>query len=194
MIDGFAKAAQKVAGLVNSFSAYKKQGATVEQQQEAFNQSLNLGVGILGTATDAFIDSERKKALMLALINAAAAAAAFASGIQGNPAGFPAAIQYGVAAAGYGVAAAFSGGGGAPSGGSAGGGASAPSMASFDRDAERRANAEAIAEALNGNNGQAGGIIINVDFGNSTNLESSPQTVQRISDALAPELEKLLRR
>lgn len=187
MVEGFSAAIPKVSELANAFRVYNKQGATAEDQQQAISAAIGAGAGILSNVTASFIEDKKKQAAIEALINAAAAAASYATG------NIPAGIAYTAAAVTYGAAAAFGGGSGG-GGASVSSGASSSGTYTFDRDEERRANAEAIAEALNAGNGVGDGIVINVDFGSSTNLESSPQTARRITDALAPELERMMRR
>lgn len=187
MVDGFAKAVPQIANLVNSFRAFNKQGATAADQQEAINAGISAGAGVLSGVTQSFIEDKKKQAAIEALINAAAAAASYATG------NIPAGIAYTAAAVTYGAAAAFSGGGG----GSSGGGGAASSFASSpptmtNADDERRANAQAIAEAISSQRENAP-VVINLSFDNALIAADSPQAGRIISDLIKPEIENIIR-
>jgi hypothetical protein len=189
MLGGFAKAAAGITPLIASMRAYNAVGATTRQQQDALNAGLQAGVGILSGVTASFVEDKKTQAGIEALINAAAAAAAYATG------NIPQGIGYTAAAAGYAAAAAFGGGssGSAPSVGGSAGSAGPAAFGSPDLDRERALTAEAIAEAIN-EQGRGGGVVINVDFGNSLIAGDSPQAARIITDLIAPELAQMVRR
>jgi hypothetical protein len=58
---------------------------------------------------------------------------------------------------------------------------------------ERRANAEAIAEAIQDRQG-GGAVTINLSFDNALIASDSPQAAKIITDLIAPELENIIRR
>jgi hypothetical protein len=189
MLGGFAKASAGITPLIAAMRAYNAVGATSQQQQDALSAGLLAGVGILSGVTESFIENKRAQAGIEALINAAAATAAYATG------NIPMGIGLTTSAAGYAAAAAFGGGGsssGAGAGGGGGAGASSAGYQSPDLERERVLNAEAIAEAI-AQNGRGGGTTINVDFGNSLIASDSPQAARIITDLLRPELEQIMR-
>lgn len=188
MFNGFSQAALKVGDLSKAFKAYNAVGATAKQQQDAINAGISAGAGVLSSVTQSFIEDKRKQAAIEALINAAAAAASYATG------NIPAGIAYTAAAVSYGAAAAFSGGGssGGNIGASAGAaqGSSSPSMVNLDQ--ERRQNAEAIAEAFReAENNRS--VTINLSFDNALIASDSPQAARVITDLITPELQQILR-
>jgi hypothetical protein len=185
MLAGFQKASLGVGKLAKAFKGYNAQGATAEDQQEAINVAIGAGAGVLSSVTSSFIKNKQKQAAIEALINTAASAASFADG------NIPAGIAYASAAVSYGAAAAFGGGGGGGAG--AGSGATA-SQAPIDLNAERRANAEAIAEALGVEGRAGGGTVINVDFGNAIIASESPEAAQILANMVAPQLARLIGR
>jgi hypothetical protein len=189
MLGGFGKAAAGITPLISAMRAYNAAGATTQQQQDALNAGLLAGVGILSGVTESFVEDKRTQAAIEALINAAAATAAYATG------NVPMGIGLTAAAAGYAAAAAFGGGGSStPSvGGSAGGGASSAGFSSPDLERERVLNAEALAEAI-AQEGRGGGTVINVDFGNSLIASDSPQAARIITNLITPELEQIMGR
>lgn len=186
MLAGFAGAAQGISPLISSLRAYNAVGVTTRQQQDALNAGLQAGVGILSSATSALVADKKKQAAIEALINAAAAAAAYATG------NIPMGIGFTAAAAGYAAAAAFGGGGGGGSSAAVGGaGAGGGGLTTPDLSRERELNAEAIANAIK-SEGAGGGTTIVIDFGSSTQLGQSPEVARQIVDAIAPELARMI--
>lgn len=186
MWGGFSQASLKIGELTKNLRAYNAINATARQQQDAINASIGAGAGILSSVTAALVEDKKTQAGIEALINAAAAAASYASG------NVPGGIAYTAAAVTYGAAAAFGGGGSVSvptGGGSASSGYLGPSTSIPDPAVERRLTAEAIAEAM-GQNQNTGGTIINVDFGSSVRLQDAPQIADEIANALAPILER----
>lgn len=189
MLGGFGKAASGISPLITSMRAFNKTGATAKDQQDAINAGLQAGVGILGGVTEAFVEDKRKQAGIEALINAAAAAASYATG------NVPAGIGYTAAAVTYGAAAAF-GGGSAPSApagasGSSGGSSGASgSLGMIDLDRERSLNAEAIAEAFR-SEGRGGAPQIVVQLSGNVIAGESPESARIITDLITRDLEAL---
>lgn len=187
MVGGFGKAASGISPLITSMRNFNKVNATAKDQQDAINAGLQAGVGILGGVTEAFVEDKRKQAGIEALINAAAAAASYATG------NIPAGIGYTAAAVTYGAAAAF-GGGSAPatptgaSGASSGGSSGASSFGMIDLDRERSLNAEAIAEAMR-SEGRGGAIQYNVNLSGAIIAGESPESARIITDLIIRNLE-----
>lgn len=187
IVSGMANVAKGSVQLTTSIRAYNAVGATAAQQQDAINAGLQAGTGILSSVTQSFVEDKRTQAGIEALINAAAAAASYATG------NIPAGIGYTAAAVTYGAAAAF-GGGSAPSvptgasgssGGSSGG---ASSLGMIDLDRERSLNAEAIAEAMR-SEGRGGATQITVVMQGNTVLSESPEIADEITRYLKRSME-----
>lgn len=186
MLNGFGKATLKTGDLTKAFMKMNAQGATAEDQQEAINQAVGAGAGVLSGVTQAFIEDKRKQAAIEALINAAAAAASYATG------NIPAGIAYTAAAVTYGAAAAFGGGGGAPAPSGGGAGMTGGGSGISNVENERRATAEAIAEAINDSRNNSG-VTINLSFDNALIASDSPQAARILTDLISPEIESIVR-
>lgn len=187
MLNGFGKAALKTGDLTKALMKMNAQNATAKDQQDAINSAIGAGAGVLSGVTAAFIEDKRKQAAIEALINAAAAAASYATG------NIPAGIAYTAAAVTYGAAAAFGGGGsGASVGGSGGAGMTGAGGSMPNVENERRANAEAIAEAIQESR-TSQGVTVNLSFDNALIAADSPQAARIIADLVGPELQNILR-
>ena len=187
MLNGFGKAALKTGDLTKALMKMNAQNATAKDQQDAINSAIGAGAGVLSGVTAAFIEDKRKQAAIEALINAAAAAASYATG------NIPAGIAYTAAAVSYGAAAAFGGGGsGASVGGSGGAGMTGGGVTMPNVENERRANAEAIAEAIQESR-TSQGVTVNLSFDNALIAADSPQAARIIADLVGPELQNILR-
>lgn len=187
MLGGFSKASLKAGDFAKALMKMNAQGATAADQQEAINLAVGAGAGVLSGVTQAFVEDKRKQAAIEALINTAAAAASFAS--QNYAAG----IAYTAAAVSYGAAAAFGGGGsGASAGGSGGSGMTGGGVTIPNVENERRANAEAIAEAIQESRASQG-VTVNLSFDNALIAADSPQAARIIADLVGPELQNILR-
>lgn len=132
--------------------------------------------------------SARAAAKVQVAFNAAAAIAAFAgyaaSGFAA-PNLLTASIQYGAAAAKFGVIAGVSGGGGGRSGGGGGGGAGVGgAVQRYDAAAERDKTALAFARALREQMERPVQQIINIDMKGATVLENNPQVAAKIYDSV----------
>jgi len=188
MFSGFSKAGASVNPLVVAMRNFNKVGATTEQQQDSIQSGLQAGVGILSGVTESFVKDKRLQAGIEALINAAAATAAYATG------NVPMGIGLTAAAAGYAAAAAFGGGGGSggstgsmatvlPSSGSGGGGGSS--------DSGRAQALNDFARSSDSPGDQP--LTINMSFDGALFAAESPQAVRLIGDIMSKEFENMLR-
>lgn len=155
---------------------------------EATAAALQTAAGLGGALAQGLGLSAKTAAKVQAAFNAAAAIGSFAAYAAS---GFTAAnfltssIQYGIAAAKFGVIAGVSGGGGGRSGGGgaggAGGGVSAPR---YDAAAERDKTAAAFARALRDQLERPVQNVINIDQRGAVQLEQAPAVQRRIGQAV----------
>lgn len=155
---------------------------------EATAAAISTAAGLGGALAQGLGLSAKTAAKVQAAFNAAAAIGSFAAYAAS---GFTAAnfltssIQYGIAAAKFGVIAGVSGGGGGRSGGGGGGGAGAGgSVPRYDAAAERDKTALAFARALRDQLERPVQQIINIDQRGAIQLEQAPAVQRRLGDAV----------
>ena len=146
--------------------------------------------GVLGATAAQYIKDTKKQAAVRGAFAAAEAALLYATGN----------IPGGIAATGASIAH-FAVAGGAGGGGVGGSTSNSTSSARTEvsrsagvstqaADEQARRTGRYIAEAINGDRGQAGGINISFDLSGSTNLESSPTVARRLTQTFRKELER----
>jgi TP901 family phage tail tape measure protein len=156
---------------------------------EATAAAISTAAGLGGALAQGLGVSAKTAAKIQAAFNAAAAIGSFAAYAAS---GFTAAnfltssIQYGIAAAKFGVIAGVSSGAGAGrgGGGGGGGGASGVTAPAFNAAAERDKTAQAFAKALRDQLEKPVQNVINLDFRRATLLESTPAVGREISSAV----------
>lgn len=155
---------------------------------EATAAAISTAAGLGGALAQGLGVSAKTAAKIQAAFNAAAAIGSFAAYAAS---GFTAAnfltssIQYGIAAAKFGVIAGVSSGAGAGRGGGGGGaGASGVTTPTFNAAAERDKTAQAFAKALRDQLEKPVQNVINLDFRRATLLESTPAVGREISSAV----------
>jgi TP901 family phage tail tape measure protein len=155
---------------------------------EATAAAISTAAGLGGALAQGLGVSAKTAAKIQAAFNAAAAIGSFAAYAAS---GFTAAnfltssIQYGIAAAKFGVIAGVSSGAGSARGGGGGGaGAAGVTAPTFNAAAERDKTAQAFAKALRDQLEKPVQNVINLDFRRATLLESTPAVGREISSAV----------
>ena len=179
-IEGLAQVGAGLADVATQAAIVAKLGFDNEDAYTAFGSAIGAAAGIAGALATGLGLSAKTSAKLQAAFNAAAAIAA---GAGYAASGFTAvnllgaAIQHGVAATKF---AAIAGSSVAvPSiarGGSVGSGSQS---ASGGRDAQDRASAAGARERA-----QTAGLVINVDFGSSTQLSRAPDVAREVAQAV----------
>ena len=166
----------------NTFDAFTKGGEAAAKAAVSALSAAGSAVSGIAEATGA---SARTQAAILAIFEAAQAAASFATGL------IPQGIQHTIAAGLYATAAgtsAPSSGAGAPSAAASGSATAGGGLQATDPREIFQLQAEAIANALGGG-GEAGGVTIIVDQRESINGTMTPEMERRITRGVVRGLE-----
>lgn len=188
-IEGTAMLASGVVDLGTRLAEVAALGFQGQDAYNAMGSAIAASAG-LGTALAQGLGLSAKAAAKVQVaFNAAASIAAFAAFAASGGAApnlLTAGIQYGLAAAKFGLVAGVGGGGSSRGGGVGGGGGTASSFSAptFDASAERDKTAQAFARALRDQMEKPVQNVINLDFRRATLLESSPAVGREISSAV----------
>lgn len=187
-IEATGQLAAGVTDLSTRLADVARVGFDSAEGYEAMGAAIGAAAGLGGALAQGLGVSAKTAAKIQAAFNAAAAIGSFAAYAAS---GFTAAnfltssIQYGIAAAKFGVIAGVSSGAGsARSGGGGGAGVSGATAPSFNAAAERDKTAQAFARALRAELEKPTQTIINIDQSRATLLERAPAVQRDIQRAV----------
>jgi TP901 family phage tail tape measure protein len=187
-IEGTAMLASGVVDLGTRLADLATIGFDSAEGYAAMGAAISAAAGLGAALAQGLGLSAKAAAKVQVAFNAAAAIASFAAyAASGFTAGnfLTSSIQYGLAAAKFGLVAGVSGGGSSRGGGGGSGGSGATfSAPTFDAAAERDKTAQAFARALRDQLEKPVQQIINLDFRRATLLESSPAVGREINSAV----------